>query len=1069
MATQAPGAVADRLVEQLDETRAGMRRYRWTLGLAWTALAAALLACALVVVDWNWVLKRSTRAAGLASLAALTLVVFDRVALRPRRLLRRAEAAAEVEASFPDLGQRVRTTVEYIEPTPETAPAAPDLVRALRQDTDRRTRDLDFGRIVPWRHLRGPLAGLALLAAACGLVLVARPEFRTAALRFVLLPAHYTTLGVEPGDQTVKAGDVFTLRATLSGRPVASARWLRRPREGRRGWTVVSLSNPATKDDGPPRPRLGTLTGTLNDCQDDFEYRVTAGEVESPTYCVKVIHPLKLQALEVKVEPPAYTRKAPSTGKDGNIQVIEGSNVRFRFTLDRAPAEATLVVTPGKGGGDGSEAASPFTTPLAITGSALTGTLPKVARPVEYQVRARAGDGMELEPRTYTIRVRFDEKPTLRFINPPEELSVIPTTEVPVRVEAADDFGLAELRVVYRIGKGPKETLLLNTLKGQPVTAEALATLYLEKHQVDYTDGLTYYAYALDNYPPTPHRTTTELRFIDILPFRQEFQLCEGGGTCNGSSVTLEELILRQRTNLNRTFAASEDPGFAPGSAKKIAAAERELAGLTADFTHRMEEKFGPIPSLHEAADAMLSASAALEKADAGAATPAEETALSGLIKARQNLRKLLKQNPSASACRKIDRQQLQKIRKPPLKKNDSPIARLMQDLKALAQEERKVCDGLNPKPGAGARPGADPEPSPTQRQDAAVHSAKQLQKTVRDDPALSDLARDRMDTASGTVRKSAEALHAGDPGKAAGEADDAAGQLERLAEQVEGLKARDLAQNLARARDLAGKLSAGQKDLGRKPGPGPATGGESPCRAGEQGRLAEGAGTLADWLRRLPAEADDESRELGRSLRQATRANPPQEIADAMRRAAGVPRTGRDSGEAARAADEAARRLEALARDLDNARRAFVQPQLDQVIAAEAQAARTRKALATARDEAGKAEAEKAMTGLLQTLEKLRGDGGPLAQAVETLRDGMRQNGGWGEPRRSETREVVTAGYVPPVGYTRGVSLALRALQAKIQELVLRNAQMDRDEAVPPEYKALVEDYYRALSEDLR
>ncbi len=61
-ATQAPGAVADRLVEQLDETRAGMRRYRWRLGLVWTAVAAASLASALIVADWNWTLRTSARA-----------------------------------------------------------------------------------------------------------------------------------------------------------------------------------------------------------------------------------------------------------------------------------------------------------------------------------------------------------------------------------------------------------------------------------------------------------------------------------------------------------------------------------------------------------------------------------------------------------------------------------------------------------------------------------------------------------------------------------------------------------------------------------------------------------------------------------------------------------------------------------------------------------------------------------------------------------------------------------------------------------------------------------------------
>ena len=40
--------------------------------------------------------------------------------------------------------------------------------------------------------------------------------------------------------------------------------------------------------------------------------------------------------------------------------------------------------------------------------------------------------------------------------------------------------------------------------------------------------------------------------------------------------------------------------------------------------------------------------------------------------------------------------------------------------------------------------------------------------------------------------------------------------------------------------------------------------------------------------------------------------------------------------------------------------------------------------------------------------------------------------------------------------------------LQAKIQQLVLDQALMERDQGVPPRYKSLVEDYYRVLSQDL-
>ena len=65
----------------------------------------------------------------------------------------------------------------------------------------------------------------------------------------------------------------------------------------------------------------------------------------------------------------------------------------------------------------------------------------------------------------------------------------------------------------------------------QPLTVRALATLYLEKHKLTYTDGITYYAFVEDNRPVQPHRVVSELRFIDILPYKQAYQYVEGGGT----------------------------------------------------------------------------------------------------------------------------------------------------------------------------------------------------------------------------------------------------------------------------------------------------------------------------------------------------------------------------------------------------------------------------------------------------------------------------------------------------------------------------------------------------------
>ncbi len=54
-----------------------------------------------------------------------------------------------------------------------------------------------------------------------------------------------------------------------------------------------------------------------------------------------------------------------------------------------------------------------------------------------------------------------------------------------------------------------------------------------------------------------------------------------------------------------------------------------------------------------------------------------------------------------------------------------------------------------------------------------------------------------------------------------------------------------------------------------------------------------------------------------------------------------------------------------------------------------------------------------------------------------------------------------------------RNVNAELRhvisVLQSRIQDAILLTARMDADEPVPPKYRALVDEYYKALSDDLR
>ena len=171
---------------------------------------------------------------------------------------------------------------------------------------------------------------------------------------------------------------------------------------------------------------------------------------------------------------------------------------------------------------------------------------------------------------------------------------------------------------------------------------------------------------------------------------------------------------------------------------------------------------------------------------------------------------------------------------------------------------------------------------------------------------------------------------------------------------------------------------------------------------------------------------------------------------------------------QAARDAATAAGRLDALAHDLESARRAAVQPQLDRLLAAEKEAADLQERLRSVRQSSQQAGAEKALSDFAGRLQNVSRGEGPLREAADHLQGATQSShAGW---TRNDTIQAGEGGYfVPPVVYTESLGAVITSLQAKIQEIMLDNALVERNGPVPPQYKHLVEDYYRVLSQDLR
>ena len=198
---------------------------RMRLVQAGRAVCVALLLCAaglalLAAGDYFFELSRGVRAAGLAVLGTIAVAALGTWLVAAVRHWNRQGTAVEVERRFPELGQSVRTAVQYGS-RPEVAVregVTPSLLAALEDETDRQTHQLGVEEIVPVGRLQR--AALAALVAA-GVLLAAAAvswEWRTATMRTLLAERPWTRLEVKPGDAVVDAGGALPVTFALHGR-----------------------------------------------------------------------------------------------------------------------------------------------------------------------------------------------------------------------------------------------------------------------------------------------------------------------------------------------------------------------------------------------------------------------------------------------------------------------------------------------------------------------------------------------------------------------------------------------------------------------------------------------------------------------------------------------------------------------------------------------------------------------------------------------------------------------------------------------------------------------------------
>ena len=574
----------------------------------------------------------------------------------------------------------------------------PSLVTALETETEIQAHPLPLDEVVPWRRVWA----VAALAAIPALILLAAAitnlEWRIAVARALLFNRPYTTLSVAPGDLTIEQGDSVPIAAVMHGRLNHEVELYTRP-IGKLDapWNVTVMDAP---NNGMPSQREFKLEKVL----EPLDYHAVAGSASSPTYRIGVRYPLVIKTFDVAIVPPSYTNIEPSTVKGGDLRMIERTDATFRITFDSPPEQASMVLTDPSVRARKDTAAAPLEViTLKSDGTAYTAAL-NLTKDLLFEIDASTADGRSLPKHRYRIDVVEDRAPRVSFEQPDVALEVHPVAEVLNRIRVGDDFGLSKAGIVFQFNNGDEQSLVIKNFAAEPAKSRTTAALeemlLLEKLAATPTDSLTYYAYAEDNNPYGTKRTETDLRYLDIRPFKREYKLQEGsaGFEGEGELASLAELIARQRFNLNRANRLAKHKPTDKTIAEdplKIAGFEETLAGLTRELTEGVEGIVGQrIEPLHAAEESMLAAIAALDRGQNARSPGHMSDALRHLIKARDTLRVAIGQDPATrQAMRSFDRMQSQKIRRP--KKDEQEAEEIAAELEALAQDEDFVYETL--------------------------------------------------------------------------------------------------------------------------------------------------------------------------------------------------------------------------------------------------------------------------------------------------------------------------------------------------------------------------------------
>lgn len=628
--------------------RAARRRWFWHTILrctSRTALASAVVLLLAWAIARGFHVQSATAVGTGAGVSAIALLAAWIWAMWPlRRRPSDAQVARFVEEHIPHLEDRFVTAVEC---SRQRSAAGEPFAALLFHDAARAAAEVDLDRTISRRKLAetGSVAAASVLVMGLAAVIVAPVLHEAAAaVRSMAFPAR-VVLHVSPGHARLVPGSRFRVEARAENATAVPTLWIR----DRRGTVEKAMT-----------PVRGTgLFEYRMTVSDDFKYSVAVSSARSNEYSVDVLRAPRVASIDVRYVYPASLGLPPRTEHDGgDIYAPAGTRVRLTVHTDAAVASGALAVNGAR------------RVALAPSGErALEGDL-TVDEDGSYRVSLTDGTGLQNPGDTeYFIRVLADAPPDVRITEPGADRQVTPLEEVSIAARAEDDHGVRDFDLVYSV-RGETEKAVPFSLSGPRESLEGRRVLYLEELGLKPGDFVTYYARARDAAGSRAKEARSDIYFLQVTPFDQEFVPPETQAASQtqgaGASTSIDDLVRAQKEIVVATWKLDRRARLAGRSAgsqddvRTVARAQGDLKGRAASAAGNAASGAAAAGADKQAADAreamaraveaMGRAEQSLNAVNTAQALPHETRALNELMKAQASRRRSQMIQASAGA-----------------------------------------------------------------------------------------------------------------------------------------------------------------------------------------------------------------------------------------------------------------------------------------------------------------------------------------------------------------------------------------------------------------------------------